>query len=410
MKRFVASSGFGGVLLVLAFIVGAYVGYEHGPVVEKVTQLSGKDDIGTVPTADFSPFWKAWLILNDKFVGSAATTTPPVSDQERVWGAIQGMVASLGDPYSVFMPPAEASIFEENIQGNFGGVGMEIGVRDGLPTVIAPLKGTPAERAGILAGDKIISVGGTTTIEMPIDKVINLIRGEVNTAVVLTLLRKEKEDPFDLTVVRDVITIPTISSELRDDGTFSIALYSFTASSPELFRAALRDFVVSGSNKLILDLRNNPGGFLDAAVDMASWFLPGGAVVVSEDFGDKRESVVYRSKGYDIFDDRFGLKMAILINQGSASASEILAGALAEHGKATLIGVQSFGKGSVQELVPVTADTSLKVTVAHWKTPEGKSISAGGLKPTIEVRADPDDLKGNDTQLKRAVQFLITGN
>jgi carboxyl-terminal processing protease len=190
------------------------------------------------------------------------------------------------------------------------------------------------------------------------------------------------------------------------NGVFIINLYSFSAPSPNLFRGALREFVQSGSDKLVLDLRNNPGGYLEAALDMASWFLPTGKTVVTENFGDKMAPEVYRSKGYNIFTDK--LKIVILVNEGSASASEILAGALQEYNKAILVGTKTFGKGSVQELVPITGDTSLKITVAHWFTPLGKPISNGGLTPNIQVDLTAENTKnGADPQMDAAVKYLL---
>jgi len=225
--------------------------------------------------------------------------------------------------------------------------------------------------------------------------------------VTLSIIRKGVPEPFDVDIVRDVITVPVIDIELKD-GVFVIALHSFTGTSPAAFRNALQEFVESGMPNLILDLRGNPGGFLEAAVDIASWFLPEGKVVVRENFGDEREERVYRSRGYDIFTD--SLNFAILIDQGSASASEILAGALSEHGKATLVGDETFGKGSVQELIAITSDSSLKLTVARWLTPNGRSISEQKLSPDIPVEMTLDDFKaGTDPQLDRAIEYLQTG-
>ena len=199
--------------------------------------------------------------------------------------------------------------------------------------------------------------------------------------------------------------MPTVDTEIKGD-VFVVRLYSFSAISPGLFRDALREFIESGRNKLVLDLRGNPGGYLEAAQDMASWFLPTGKVIVSEDFKDKNMNQVFRSKGYNVFNDK--LKLIILIDGGSASASEILAGALREHGVAKLVGAQSFGKGSVQELVNITDDTSLKVTIARWLTPNGNSISNGGLTPDVVVKLDEEAYKkdGTDTQLNKALEIL----
>ncbi|HVS79961.1 MAG TPA: S41 family peptidase [Candidatus Paceibacterota bacterium] len=359
---------------------------------------------GAQAGVDFSPFWKAWSELNDKFVPTS-TTSEAVTDQDKVWGAIAGLTASLGDPYTVFFPPAESSVFEGDISGNFDGVGMEIGTRNDILTVISPLKDTPAYKAGIKSGDQILAIGATSTAGMSSDEAVELIRGAKGTTVTFTILHQGDKDPVKIPVVRDTIDIPTIDTKTLPGGVFDIELYNFSAVSANQFRSALRQFVASGSHKLILDLRGNPGGYLDAAIDMASWFLPSGTTVVREDFGGKQDEQVYKSKGYDIFNNQ--LKMAILVDGGSASASEILAGALSENGVAKLVGQQTFGKGSVQELVKITPDTSLKVTVARWLTPNGISISHNGLTPDYAVPLTADDVAaGRDPQLDKALEIL----
>jgi len=349
---------------------------------------------------DLSTFWKVWNTLEEKFVQNASST-PPTND-ELIYGAAQGLASAYGDPYTVFLPPAEAELFADDISGNFEGVGMEIGIRDGVLTVVAPLKGTPAEAAGLLSGDKIIAIDGKSTERMSSDAAVRLIRGEGGTTVVFTILRGDSE-VLEIPVVRAVIEIPTIDTELRDDGVFVISLYNFGATSPDLFRNALQEFIDARTTNLVIDLRGNPGGFLEAAVDMASWFLPDGAVVVREDQGSGNKEKVQRSRGYAVFDD--SLNLAVLIDGGSASASEILAGALKDHGIATIVGATSFGKGSVQELINITGDTSLKVTVARWLTPDGISISHEGLIPDVEVEYDPDTTE--DEQLEAAAKLLL---
>lgn len=410
------------ILLAGVFYAGFAFGERNQPPIEKVQMLAGKEPPHELQiAADFSPFWRAWNILNEKYV--AATTTAVASDEQKLWGAISGLTASLKDPYTVFFPPEESKMFESEISGNFEGVGMEIGVKDDVLTVIAPLKGTPAERAGILPGDKVLKIDDEVSANLRVDQAVRLIRGKKGTVVRLTLFREGKRDQFEISITRDVIDIPTIDVEmkpgktaqagggdetgsgLRKDGVFIIRLYNFSANSPRLFRGALREFVESGSNKLLLDLRGNPGGFLDAAVDIASWFLPAGKVVVTENTGTKGGTRVHRSRGYNVFNKN--LKMAVLVNAGSASASEILAGALREHDVATLVGTKTFGKGSVQELVKLTPETSLKVTIARWFTPHGVSISNGGLIPDIEVALTAEDIeKKRDPQTERAIQLL----
>ncbi|MBI2617888.1 PDZ domain-containing protein [Candidatus Kaiserbacteria bacterium] len=398
------------VLLVGAFALGMYVDgtREDGTFIP----VFAGDSTVKVPDVDFSPVWKAWNVLDEKYV-SASSTDSTVSSEERVWGMIQGLADSLGDPYTVFLPPADAEVFEADISGNFEGVGMEIATRDNTLTVVSPLKDTPAYKAGIQSGDKLIEIDGKKTDTLSVDQAVKLIRGERGTEVVFTIVRDNETEPLTIPVIRDTIQIPTISIDsedgagLRADGVFVIQLYNFSAISQHLFRDALREFVLSGSDKLVLDLRGNPGGFLEAAVDMASWFLPVGKVVVEENFGQNEKPKVHRSRGYNVFNKN--LKMTVLVNRGSASASEILAAALREHGIATLIGERTFGKGSVQELVSITENTSLKVTIARWLTPNGNSISDFGLEPdiTVELSAEEKE-KGIDSQLERAAGFLTS--
>lgn len=397
-----------GALLILGaiLVIGSYrVGFNSGLESLAVARPDIENANENRPSSvDFSPFWRAWNLINEKYV-PASSTAEMTSDQDKVWGAIQGLASSLGDPYTVFLPPVETEMFESDIRGNFEGVGMEIVARDGAIVVIAPLRNSPASRAGIEAGDKIVSIDGKSTINLSTEEAVRSIRGNRGTRVELTILREGTEEPIEVGVVRDVISIPTIETSELPGGIFLIELYNFSASSPDLFRLALREFILSDSDKLILDLRGNPGGYLEAAIDMASWFLPSSRVVVREDFGPGREEGLYRSKGYDIFNEN--LKFVILVDRGSASASEILAGALAEHGRATLVGERTFGKGSVQELINITSETALKVTIARWLTPNGVSISEGGLEPeyTVEYTA-ADREAGRDPQLAKAIEIL----
>jgi carboxyl-terminal processing protease len=385
-------------VVVLAFFLGLYVGEEktqliipNGFTASASTSVSNKD---------LAPFWKAWNILNEKFVGNSTTT-----DAQKIYGAIEGLAASYNDPYTVFFPPVEAKQFKEEISGNFEGVGMEIGVKDGKLVVISPIKNSPADKAGVKSGDRVLAIDDVPSSEMPVDKAVKLIRGTKGTVVKLLFLPVGTTKPVEKSITRDVIDIPTIDTSTKPGGIFVIRLYSFTANSSTLFRNALREFASSGSHKLVLDLRGNPGGYLESAVDMASWFLPSGEVVVIEDFGKNGKPKEYRSRGYDVFSD--DLKMIILVDGGSASASEILAGALQEHGVAKLVGTETFGKGSVQELVPITSDTSLKVTIARWLTPKGHNLSAGGLKPDYEVKVTEKDLTDKkDPQLDKALELL----
>lgn len=393
------------IVLIAVFLFGFISGKSQtveASKIEAISQsLNGTKD--KPKEVDFELFWKVWNTVNEKFVSSATTTK---SDTDRVYGAIKGMVDSMGDPYTTFFPPQAAKVFESEIEGNFEGVGIEMGIKDKTLTVVTALKNSPAEKAGIKSGDKIIKIDQVSTEGMTMEEAIQKIRGKKGTTVVFSVYREGQESLLEIGIVRDVITLPTIDTKYdRQTNIFTIRLYNFSAQSAPLFRNALRDFVNSKSNKLILDLRGNPGGYLDAAVDMASWFLPPGKVVVREFYGAGKPETVEKSAGYNIFND--DLKMVILVDGGSASASEILAGALQEHGRAKLVGSKTFGKGSVQEYIKVTEDTALKVTIAKWLTPNGKSISQGGLTPDYEVNLTPEQVKaGQDLQEQKAIEVL----
>lgn len=357
------------------------------------------------PTVDFTDFWKAWNALESQYVITHASSTLP-SVKDRLYGAMQGLAASYDDPYTVYFPPEEAKAFAETISGSFAGVGMEIDVKDNILTVITPLKGTPAEAAGIQAGDQIITINGKSTDGLPVEKAVLLIRGPVGTTVEFTIIRGGK--PLDISIVRDIIQVPETDDGLdAESGVYHIALYEFTANSERLFDQAFIRFKNSGSKKLVIDLRGNPGGYLDSAVDIASHFLPRGAPIVIEDSDGKEENQVHTSIGYDDVPPR--TKIAVLIDGGSASASEILAGALQDSGVATLIGTRSFGKGSVQSLIKI-GKGSLKVTVARWITPGGHWIMGNGITPDIIVPVTQEDITaGKDPQMARAIKFLTTG-
>lgn len=362
---------------------------------------------GTEPAGvDMTQFWTAYQLLNQNFVVTHASSTFPTQEQE-LQGAIAGLAASFGDPYTVFFPPSDAQVFQEDIQGSFGGIGLMIDNNQaGELVAVSALKGTPAEKAGIQTGDIILAIGTTTAEHLASDQAVKIIRGPVGTNVTLTLGRGAGK-PFQVTLTRETINVPIIDTKKMDGGIFVISLYSFSENSAELFRDALRQFVQSGDTKLVLDLRGNPGGYLDAAVTMASFFLPVGETIVTEDFKGKQENVVHRSLGYNVFANNPNFKMAILVDQGSASASEILSGALQQHGVAKLIGTRTFGKGSVQELMDLGGGAELKVTIARWLTPNGSSISDNGLQPDIPAsRTQADATAGNDPQMNAAVVYL----
>jgi carboxyl-terminal processing protease len=386
-------------LVLVFFVLGIYLGFQNQSEISKVVGVSNKE-IPSIIQIDFSPFWKTWNTIDEKFPDAKKVT-----DQERVYGAISGLVGSLNDPYSEFFNPEETKSFEEDIAGSFSGIGVEVGIKDKILTVIAPLKDTPGYKAGLKAGDKILKIDNTVTTDISVEEAVRLIHGDKGTIVTLTIFREGEKDSREVKIVRDVINVPIVETKLRPDGVFVITLNSFSANSAELFQNALKEFVNTKTDKLVLDLRGNPGGYLDSAVSMASWFLPSGKTVVTENYNNNKKAKIYRSEGYNVFTS--GLKFAILIDKGSASASEILAGAMQDYGIAKLVGEQSYGKGSVQEVVNITPDTILKITIAKWLTPKGTSISEKGLTPDYKVEITQKDIDAKkDPQMDKAVELL----
>lgn len=384
------------------FAVGFLLGNATG---NKSYAGEGVTLTSTLPT-NGDLFTRVRGTLSDKFIFWKSSSTPP-TDKELEYGMIAGYVASYKDPYTVFFPPKEAKSFAENVKGSFGGVGMNVGMKDGNIVVIAPLKDSPAMKAGIKAGDIITAVDGKNMLGASSEEAVGLIRGELDKPVKITVLHLGAKAVTDITIVRKEIKIPTLDSE-KKDGVFVIHLYNFSAESPDLFKNALIEFVNSKLPYLVIDLRGNPGGYLEAAVNMASYFLKDGMVVVSERQGKDAAVVNHRSTGITGLPS--GIKVVVMVDGGSASASEILAGALKDHGIAKVVGIKSFGKGSVQELVNFDDGSSLKVTIAKWYTPLGVNISESGIKPDVEVAiatTTPKGYKGvYDAQLLKAIQVV----
>jgi carboxyl-terminal processing protease len=385
------------ILLVIVFGFGFFIGKTSQPSVEKIQGLTNKE-LGQPTNVDFGLFWDAWHIIESKYVDRLN-----LDRQKMVYGAVTGLLKSLGDPYSVFMEPEKSKRFIDDMGGSFEGIGAEIGIRRGVLTVISPLEGNPAQKAGLKAGDKILKVDDTLTADLTLDEAVDLIRGPKGTEVTLLIARDEWEEAKEITIIRDTIKIPVIEWEIKDDHIAYIQLSHFTENSAGQFRKAVREILKSQPKGLILDLRNNPGGYLEVAVDIASWFLPKGELVVMEDFGNGVKNK-HRSKGYKDLED---LPTVILINEGSASASEILAGALRDIKGIKIVGQKSFGKGSVQQLEKLKDGSSVKITVAKWLTPSGVSISDEGITPDIEIEMTPEDIDEiHDPQLDKALELL----
>ncbi len=401
-KKYLSNKKFVKVASVVVFIIAIFIfGYVSGASMSTTTHAA---DV----TSGTNLLDKVKQTLSDKFIFWKASSTMP-TDADLQYGMIKGYVSAYGDPYTIFFPPKDAKSFSENVKGSFGGVGMNVGEKDGRIVVIAPLKDSPAMKAGIKAGDIIASVDGHNVLGQPSDEAVSLIRGEIGKSVKITVLHPGAKSTVDITIVRAEIKIPTIDSETKN-GVYIIHLYNFSADSAELFRQALLGFATSTSNDLIIDLRGNPGGYLDSAVDIASFFLPEGKIVVFEKQGKNEDRVDHRSKGFNSWMANKNVKIGVLIDGGSASASEILSGALKDYNVAKIVGTKSFGKGSVQELVNFDDGSSLKVTVAKWYTPNGVSISENGIVPDViaEATTTMKDKKGNilDSQIYKAIDVV----
>ena len=385
-----------------ALVIGAYFyGFQVGKSEARIVPIEGvkNTQAGQPEAIDFSLFWDTWSILEEKYA-----TAESFDYQKMVYGAISGMVDSLGDPYTIFMEPEDSKRFQDDISGSFEGVGMEIGVRDRQLTIIAPLEGTPAKKAGLRSGDIIVKIDDSFTRSLTIDEAVSLIRGPRGTDVTLGILRDDWSEVKDIVVTRATIKISSLEWEILEDDIAYVQLIHFSEDASGTFRAAANGILASSVDRIILDLRNNPGGFLEVAVDIAGWFLERDQVVVVEDFGEEGKETVYKARG----NGKLGsYPLIILMNQGSASASEILAGALRDHQGVSLIGEKSFGKGSVQELENLAGDAALKVTVANWLTPNGDHITDVGLEPDVEVEMTVEDFENElDPQLDKALELI----
>lgn len=346
---------------------------------------------------DFAVFWEVWHRVEEKFL-----MQEDIDYRAMVYGAVNGMLESLGDPYTSFFTPEEAESFQDELKGKYEGVGMYVGVKDGQLTVISPLKGSPAEQAGLKPEDVIVKIEDTFTADLSTDEAIDLIKGPRGTEVKLLIQRKDWKEPKEFIVKRELIKIPTLDWELIDNKIALIKIYQFNQILISEFQKASLEVLNSSADSIIVDLRNNPGGYLEVAEIIASWFVPQGEVIVWQDRGEGEEREPFKSKGPAAFSS---YHLVVLINEGSASGAEILAGALRDQLGARLVGEKSFGKGLVQEQISLFDGSSMKVTIAQWLTPNGSYINEQGLEPDIFVASDNGE-EEEDIQLAKAIEIL----
>ena len=386
------------IILVLgAFAAGLYTG-RRGERVERESFFNLGSLIKKPTDISFDLFWDVWNELKDKYIDESK-----MSEQNMYYGAISGLVQSLEDPYTAFMNPEEYKKFEEDMEGTFEGIGAEIGIKHGKLTVVAPLNGSPAEKAGLMAQDIILKIDDIESLYLTLPEAVSLIRGPKGSQVKLTVSREGLAQTKEITITRDVIKVENITWGMRENNICYIKIGQFEENTQDQLQQIIDKVLAQGANKIILDLRNNPGGYLNEAVKVASNFLGPDKVVVVQK-GRDDGSKEFRSEGEGKLRD---FSTVVLVNGGSASASEIVAGALQDYKKAIIIGEKTFGKGSVQNLETFRQGAALKITVAKWYTPNDRCINEKGLEVDVKIKLTEEDInQDRDPQLDKAIEIL----
>ena len=392
MKNFTKKKAY-----ILVFIFLASIGFLYGYQAQSA-------DFSESDFNRISPFnvRSLWLLRQIRYIienYQVDAETKPANEDDLLHGAAKGMVEAWKDPYTRFVSPSQLKDEEIELEGKYGGLGMYIGDRDGQILVISPMEDSPAERAGLKTKDQIVKVDDQVVIGWTSDRVVQILRGEPDTKVTVWVRREGEDELLSFEITREIIMLKSVRNEMLSDDIGYLKLTQFKHNTHEEARTAIRDMMKNGMRALILDLRNNGGGLLDASVKIVSMFVKSGLVVETKGRSERANEKYYVDKSQYLTN----MPMVVLINSGSASASEFVAGALSDRKRAKLIGEKSFGKGSVQTLFPLTDGSGVYVTIARYYTPSGKVIDHVGLSPDIEVKGEPDRVISKDVQLQRAI-------
>jgi len=393
--------------LVFFFLLGwktaEYYFSTNGPSIGSIQSGNGNENINidNPQDANMALFWDVWEEMDLYYIDELAVQ----DDQKLVYGSIKGLVSSVEDPYTVFMDPEETKQFEENLNGSLEGIGAELTAEDGFLKVLSPLKNSPAEEAGLLPGDIIFQINGEITGEMTLFDAIMKIRGEKGTDVTLTIIRETVEEPFDVTITRDSITIESVTYELLEEGLAYISINQFSDDTSSEFDAAVQKLLLDNPKGLIVDLRYNGGGYLDISVEILSQLIKGEEPAVQIQTREEGENDMLYLSGDGKLSE---IPLVVLVNNGSASASEIMAGAIQDYKRGLVIGEKTYGKGSVQEVIYLEDGSSLRMSIAHWLTPNGRSIQEVGITPDRVIELTYEDAAADkDTQLDEAIGYLL---
>ncbi len=386
--------------IVLFFLLGFFAGIwqvienqNNIPLLAAIQNITGSIDKSE--EVDTGLYWKVWNRINDKYYERN------IDEKDMFYGSLKGLVGSLTDPYSIFLDPDETKEFNQELSGSFEGIGAEIGIKNDQLQVIAPLPDSPAMKSNLKTGDVILKIDDQDTTEMSLDQAVALIRGPKGTSVELTVLKKDVQEIKQVSVTRDLIVVESVTWSMKDGSIAYIEISHFNSDTYNIFNSISNEVLLKNPNGIVLDLRNNPGGYLQDAINVAGEFIEEDVIVI-EVFRDDREE--YTSSGTAVFKD---IPTVVLVNGGSASASEIVAGALQDYQQATVVGEQTFGKGSVQDFEEFSDGSSLKLTVAKWQTPLGRTIGENGILPDIKVELTEENYNNNsDPQLDKALELL----